>query len=261
MSKTVLITGSTDGIGFETAKLVAAAGHRILLHGRNPAKLDKAKSAIEGDPDTFVADLSRLADVTALAADVAKRHGHLDVLINNAGVYKTSESVTQEGLDVRFVVNTIAPYVLTRRLLPLMDGSGRIINVSSAAQAPIDMEALKGNKFLSDMDAYAQSKLAITVWSRELARELQEEPIVVAVNPGSLLASKMVKEGFGVAGNDLKIGADILCNAALDSAFANASGKYFDNDAGKFAMPHAAALDKNQSDRLMSELDTFADQA
>ena len=76
------------------------------------------------------------------------------------------------------------------------------------------------------MGAYAQSKLALTIWSREMVKELPDGPIVVAVNPGSLLASKMVKEGFGIAGNDLQIGADILCQAALDDSFADASGKY-----------------------------------
>ncbi len=85
---------------------------------------------------------------------------------------------------------------------------------------------------LDDMGAYAQSKLAITMWSRIMAEKLKDGPMIVAVNPGSLLASKMVKEGFGVAGNDLSIGADILTRATLSDEFANASGKYFDNDSG-----------------------------
>ncbi|MEM1361855.1 MAG: hypothetical protein AAGF94_09085 [Pseudomonadota bacterium] len=80
------------------------------------------------------------------------------------------------------------------------------------------------------MDAYVQSKLAITIWSAEMAKSLPEAPAVFAVNPGSLLASKMVKEGFGVAGNDLNVGADILVAASLAPDFASASGKSFDND-------------------------------
>jgi NAD(P)-dependent dehydrogenase (short-subunit alcohol dehydrogenase family) len=105
------------------------------------------------------------------------------------------------------------------------------------------------------MEAYAQSKLALTIWSRELAKQLPDGLVVVAVNPGSLLASKMVKEGFGVAGNDLSIGADILDRAALSDEFASASGKYFDNDAGRFAEPHADALDPQKSEKLMDVIE------
>jgi NAD(P)-dependent dehydrogenase (short-subunit alcohol dehydrogenase family) len=136
-----------------------------------------------------------------------------------------------------------------------MDPSGRVINVSSAAQAPINLKALAGEARLADMEAYAQSKLALTIWSRELAKKLPDGPVVVAVNPGSLLASKMVKEGFGVAGNDLSIGADILDRAALSDEFASASGKYFDNDAGRFAEPHSYALDPQKSEEVMSVIE------
>ena len=101
------------------------------------------------------------------------------------------------------------------------------------------------------MGAYAQSKLAITIWSRELAKKLNNGPVVVAVNPGSLLASKMVKEGFGVAGKDLQIGADILCEAAIGESFADASGQYFDNDQGRFASPHPDALDARKTQEIV----------
>lgn len=113
----------------------------------------------------------------------------------------------------------------------------------------------------ASMEAYAQSKLAITIWSRELARELPDGPVFVAVNPGSLLASKMVKEGFGVAGNDLSIGADILCKAALDPSFASASGAYFDNDAGRFADPNVAALDSDHSAAVMTTIEQLVARA
>ena len=94
------------------------------------------------------------------------------------------------------------------------------------------------------MEAYAQSKLALTMWSRHMAGELKDKgPAIIAVNPGSMLGSKMVKEGFGVAGGDLAIGATILVRAALDAKFATASGRYFDNDSGRFAPPHPDALD------------------
>ena len=255
MSKTILITGSTDGIGALTAKMLASQGHKILLHGRNPAKLDAVAAEIGGDTESYVADFSRMDDVESMAKQILDRHDHVDVLINNAGVLKTSHPRTPEGLDVRFVVNTLAPYVLTKRLLPIIPKTGRIVNLSSAAQAAVDVDAMAGRAALGDMNAYSQSKLAITIWSRELAKELSEGPVVVAVNPGSLLASKMVKEGFGMAGNDLSIGADILCKAALDATFADASGKYFDNDARRFSDPNAAALNAEHAAAVMQTMD------
>ena len=100
---------------------------------------------------------------------------------------------------------------------------------------------------LDDMGAYSQSKLAITMWTKVMAEANPEGPMVVAVNPGSLLASKMVKEGFGVAGNDINIGADILIRAALSDEFVSASGQYFDNDSGQFASPHPDALDQGKN--------------
>lgn len=255
MSKTILITGATDGIGLLTAKTLALSGYSILLHGRSPEKLENVTQEFGGSPESYVADLSRMDDVHALGDAIRQKHNQLDVIINNAGVLKSSQTQTSDGLDIRFMVNTFAPYVLTRDLLPIMPANGRIVNLSSAAQAPVDMEALHGRKQLDDMAAYAQSKLAITIWSRELAKELSDGPVVVAVNPGSLLASKMVKEGFGVEGKDMQIGADILCEAALGESFSDATGKYFDNDSGAFASPHAAALDASHCQEVMQGIE------
>ncbi|MEM7437213.1 MAG: SDR family NAD(P)-dependent oxidoreductase [Myxococcota bacterium] len=259
MHKTILITGATDGIGLEAAKLLAASGHRVLLHGRNPGKLGRAAEAVqrgEGRIPQYVADLSRMDEVQALADEVADAHDNLDVLINNAGVFRVGNPRTEDGLDVRFAVNTIAPFLLTRRLLPRMRASGRVINLSSAAQAPVSLRALAGEVQLSDNAAYAQSKLALTMWSRALAASLGAEgPSVIAVNPGSMLGTKMVKEAYGVPGGDVRIGADILSRAALSGEFADASGKYFDNDAGRFAPPHPDALDARKSEDVVRAIE------
>jgi len=262
MQKIILITGSTDGIGLATAGTLISQGHHVLLHGRNPAKLEAAERSLraissDGNIESYVADLSHMDEVEALAKAVTERHDKLDVLINNAGIFHTPEVITRDGLDVRFAVNTIAPWLLTQRLIPLLGPTARVINLSSAAQSPVDPAALAGEvKIADDFTAYAQSKLAITMWSRHLALSLnQEGPAIIAVNPGSLLGSKMVKESFGVEGGDLQIGADILTRAALSEEFASASGQYFDNDSKQFAAPHADALDSAKSEQIVGAIE------
>ncbi|KFL35942.1 SDR family NAD(P)-dependent oxidoreductase [Arenimonas donghaensis] len=261
MARTILVTGSTDGIGLETARQLVSRGHEVLLHGRDAGKLASARTMLSSLPGagrigTFLADLSRLDAVEELATEVAARHERLDVLVNNAGVLRTPSPRTDAGLDVRFVVNTIAPWLLTRRLLPLLGNGGRVVNLSSAAQARVDPAALAGNVRLDDMAAYAQSKLALTQWSRHLALSLGKAgPVVVAVNPGSMLGSKMVREGFGVEGGDLRTGADVLVRAALSDEFAEANGLYFDNDSGCFAPPHPDALDTLRCRELVAAME------
>jgi len=242
--------------------MLVSLGHRVLLHGRDQTKLDKVAEALAATPDggqteSYLADLSRFSEVEELAKAVTAKHDKLDVLINNAGVYRTAEIITEIGLDVRFAVNAIAPFLLTQRLLPLLGKSGRVINLSSAAQSPVDPDALTGKVRLSDGVAYAQSKLAITMWSLSMAHSLKDDgPAIIAVNPGSMLGSKMVKEAYGVTGGDIRIGAEILTRAALSDEFAAASGEYFDNDSGQFRPPHPDALDSRKSGEIMHIIET-----
>ena len=253
MSKKILITGSTDGIGLETAKMLATAGHRVLLHGRNADKLSKAAEIVKAlgqTPETFLADLSSLEAVSSFADAVLSKHDTLDALINNAGIYGAPDSAGE--VDLRFIVNTVSPYLLTMRLLPILEPDGRVVNVSSAAQAPVNLSALQGGQRLSDSAAYAQTKLAITMWTMELAKELGDTgPAIIAVNPASMLGSKMVKEAYGVSGGDLRIGADILIRAAIDPAFKDASGKYYDNDRQTFATPQADATNADKRKKVI----------
>lgn len=267
MHKTILITGSTDGIGLATAKALALKGHTIILHGRSESKLESAhqellKTLPAEQLDCVQADLSNLDAVSQLAQDVLSRHSKIDVLINNAGIFKTSQPVLANGMDVRFVVNTVAPYLLTRLLLKILAPDGRVVNLSSAAQAPVELQMLRGEVTTDDaFSAYAQSKLALTIWSQEMASSLVDsKQVMVSVNPGSLLASKMVKEGFGVAGSDLSIGVDILVRAALSDEFQNASGKYFDNDAKAFNAPHEDAANSVKNRDLIRVLEELTAQ-
>ncbi len=260
MIKTILLTGATDGIGLESAKLFAKNGHNLLIHGRNAEKLDKVKVELLAinpsiDVKCFTADLSLLKNAKTLAEDILGAVSAIDVIINNAGVFVADNTTTAEGLDLRFAVNTISPYVLTKALLPVLSEKGRVINLSSAAQAAVDFVAMKtGAKMPHDL-AYAQSKLAISMWSITLSEELGDNAVVVSVNPKSFLGSKMVKQAYGRNGYDLSIGADILYRAALSDEFAGRTGSYYDNDYGKFSSPHPFALNKDNRVKLIETME------
>ena len=276
MTKTILITGSTDGIGKLAALKLAEAGHQVYVHGRNADKLASviaevkavATRAAVDNIDGFVADFSDLNAVRKMAAEVNEKLPKLDVLINNAGIYTTASPTTKDGLDVRFVVNYLAPYELTNALLPLLKKSSkaRIVNLSSAAQAPISYKAFAGQDRLADKDAYAQSKLALTMWSMDLAETVAADDInVIAVNPGSLLNTKMVDEAYGEYWSPADKGANILTELAISDEFANDTGKYFDNDIkdgvhgdarGAFGQPHADALNKEAIAELERQTQT-----
>lgn len=246
MKKTILITGSTDGIGKLAALKLAKEGHEIYLHGRNVVKLEKVISEIKTNSNNenvkgFVADFSDLEAVKKMATEINQELSKLDVLINNAGVFKTPVARTKENFDIRFSVNYFAPYILTKSILPLLKKGkrSRILNLSSAAQATVSMDALAGKEELSAQSAYAQSKLAIAMWSMHLAK-VEPDLTVIAVNPGSLLNTNMVKEAYGFHRSSADKGRDILYELAVANKYENASGKYFDNDSGAFGMLHPA---------------------
>ncbi len=262
MAKTILLTGATDGIGLETAKILVAQGHHLLLHGRSKTKAQDVKQALltinpHAPIDVFIADLSVLTEVKTMTDAIIAKGIQLDVIINNAGIFMTSNGRSQYGLDTRFVVNTIAPYLLTKLLLPTLQPHARIINLTSQAQMPLDWDVFANGGELNASAAYAQSKLGILLWSIALAQELGNKAMVVAINPKSFLGSKMVKEAYGQEGFDVKIGAELLYRAAFSEEFANASGMYYDNDVESFAKPHPDALIKAQRDTLMLIMDTF----
>ena len=267
MTKTILITGSTDGIGKLGAIKLAKQGHQLYLHGRNKQKLDDTIldiKEVSQNKNIFgcVADFTDLGQVNEMAKAIRQSTPKLDVLINNAGVFKSSVAESKEGIDIRIVVNYLAPYLLTRELLPILEKgvSPRIINLSSAAQATVSLYALKGNQELSVQEAYSQSKLALTMWSFDLAKR-QAVMNDIAVNPGSLLNTKMVAEAYGKYWSPASKGANILCDLAISEEYNDASGKYFDNDKGEekgtFAPAHADAYQQEKIDALIVVTNTL----
>lgn len=263
MSKTIFITGSTDGIGKLAAIKLAKDGNKIYLHGRNHKKLlkviEEVKTAsnnqnIEG----YIADFSDLKAVRTIAKKLNKELPKIDILINNAGIFKTKTEKTTEGLDIRIVVNYLAPYLFTNEVIPLLKKSskGCIINLSSAAQSKISMDFLYGKTTVSDNEAYAQSKLAILIWSFYLATK---EPTlsVIALNPGSLLNTNMVKEAYGRFWSSADKGADIIYDLAQVDFYHNSSGKYFDNDKGDFGNAHPDAYNTDIMNNLIEKTNTL----
>lgn len=269
--KKIFITGSTDGLGFETAKRFVQEGHTVLIHGRSKNKIKDATRRLykvqqhDNQIESYCADLSKLDQVKSMADKVKQKHPQIDVLINNAGIFKTPVTKADNGIDIRFMVNAVAPYFLTKQLLPILKsssgdaGAARVVNMSSAAQAPVSLQALSKDSWsmqLSDFDAYAQSKLAIVMWTNYLMATLPKpHPMMVSLNPASLLATKMVKEGFNNPGKDINIGVNIMAEAALGDRFADASGKYFDNDRGSFSQPSSDALNPSKCAKLVQALD------
>ncbi len=255
--KNILITGSTDGIGKLAAIKLAKDDHSIYLHGRNAAKLATVTAEIKELSNNekikgFVTDFSDLTAVKQMAQQVNEELPHLDVLINNAGVFKSPASHNKDGWDMRYVVNYLAPYLLTNTLMPLLQKGSepRIINLSSAAQDTISHEVLRGKENMTERATYGQSKLALTMWSFDLAKKFSGVN-TVAVNPGSLLNTNMVKEAFGQFWSSADKGADILYDLAVAEKYNDASGKYFDNDKGGFGKAHPDAYDEEEIEKLL----------
>ena len=257
--KTILITGSTDGIGKLTALKLAKEGHHIYLHGRSEAKLNEVISELKEASNNknikgFIADFSDLNAVKQLAEQIKKEVTQLDILINNAGIYKTKDTFTKEGLDFRMVVNYIAPYVLTNNILPIIKKgeAPRIINLSSAAQSTVRKAVLNGEATVNSSESYAQSKLALTMWSFYLA---EQEPniTIIEVNPGSLLNTKMANEAYGQHWSPAEKGVDILYSLAVDAIHVSKSGRYFDNDKGSYNNAHPDAYDNAKIEHLLND--------
>jgi NAD(P)-dependent dehydrogenase (short-subunit alcohol dehydrogenase family) len=224
---TVLITGSTDGIGLRTAEILRARGCDVIVHGRDPGKVDAARARV-GAVAGLVADFGDLRQVQHLADQAAEMQP--DVLINNAGIYARERVQTPSG-EATWVVNHLAGSLVADVLIPTMKPGGRVIYVSSIAhgRAEIDLDDPEFERRPYDhYAAYAQSKLANLLMARETARRLGPDAAVGvnALHPG-VIGTKLLTEGFQVPGrDDLDAGSQTSVFAALD-AEPGLTGQYF----------------------------------
>ncbi|HUR21055.1 MAG TPA: SDR family oxidoreductase [Vicinamibacterales bacterium] len=178
--RTVLVTGATNGIGLESAAVLAGMGANILIVGRDPGRLEKAVAQIKSrsgvTAPSYLCDFSSLPNVNRLADQVLKDVPALHVLINNAGSVFAGRTVTADGFEATFAVNHLAPFLLTQRLLPRLIASApaRIVTVASGAHrhATMDFDDLGFARGYQIMRAYARSKLANVLFASEQARRL-----------------------------------------------------------------------------------------
>jgi len=234
--KTVLITGATDGIGKQTAIELALLGAEVILHGRNEEHLQKTKSEIttltnNNNIKIISADLSYLKQTMKMADEVNNRFSRIDVLINNAGVYMKNKELTEDGLEKTFTVNHPSHFLLTNRLIDILqqNSPSRIINVSSVAhtKAQLDFDNLNSEKHFDAYNSYAVSKLANVLFTYELARRLEYLDVCInALHPG-VIRTKLLWEGFSIIGNSLSEGAETSVYLATSDEVEGVSGKYF----------------------------------
>jgi NAD(P)-dependent dehydrogenase (short-subunit alcohol dehydrogenase family) len=255
-AKKILVTGATDGIGKQTARELAIMGHEVFLHGRSMEKSVATCHSLEQELGKLklhavAADLCDFHEIRKMAASLDAQLGHLDVLINNAGVFDTEKVILPNGFERTFMVNYLAPFDLTMHLLGLLKAapSARIVNVSSMAQSgSIDFDNLNGEKYWDAYNAYAVSKLENVLFTYKLDRILKDEPITVnCLHPG-VVSTKLLHAGWGMGGVDLHQGAQNSIYAAVSPEMEGVSGKYLVNK--KDVRSAAISYDKRVQDRL-----------
>jgi NAD(P)-dependent dehydrogenase (short-subunit alcohol dehydrogenase family) len=256
--RTIVITGATDGLGKGLAKELAPTGARLILHGRNEDKgralLDQlgqhetgragARPRINGELIWQRADLASLDEVRELAS-VLLEEDRLDVLVNNAGIGTAGpREESADGYELRFAVNYLAPFLLTRRLLPLIRRSepARIVNVTSAGQAPIDFEDVMLERSYSGVQAYCQSKLALVMFTFDLAEELEGSGVTAnCLHPGTYMPTNMVRDAGVRPVTPLEEGVAATMRLISSPEVEGVNGHYFDGT--RESAPHPQAED------------------
>jgi NAD(P)-dependent dehydrogenase (short-subunit alcohol dehydrogenase family) len=225
--QTILITGATDGLGRELALRLGTAGARVLVHGRSAERADRVGADILAaggpEPGILLADLSSLREVDKLAEGI---DGEVDVIVNNAGIGAGppggTREVSADGIELRFAVNYLAGYRLTRLLLPQLSPTGRIVNVASAGQQAIDFDDPMMERGWDGFAAYQRSKLAQIMFTIDLAAD---GVLVNSLHPATFMATTMVTESGVSPISSVAEGADATMR--LITAPDLPTGRYF----------------------------------
>ena len=233
--KTILITGSTDGVGRYVAERLAAEGWRVIVHGRNRIRGEAVVERIAkrgGEARLVTADLSSLAEVRSLADAVLRDEASLDALVNNAGIGASGSrrELSVDGFELRFAVNYLAGFLLTRLLLPLLEArkSARIVNVSSAGQQAIDFSDVMLTRGYSGVRAYCQSKLAQILLTFDLAGELAGSGVTVnCLHPATYMDTTMVRLSGAKPMSTVEQGGAAILQLVESEALVGRSGLYF----------------------------------
>jgi NAD(P)-dependent dehydrogenase (short-subunit alcohol dehydrogenase family) len=247
--KTCLITGSTDGVGRRVALELGRAGARVLIHGRDRARAESVTDELRkggGSARCYRADLASLDEVRRLAAAIRRDHQRLDLLINNAGIGTASggrqRRTSADGHELRFAVNYLAGFLLTRLLLPLITASApsRIVNVASAGQSAIDFEDVMLTRHYDGARAYTQSKLAQVMFTFDLARELDGSGVTVnCLHPATYMDTTMVRESGVTPISTVAEGAAAILHLAISPELEGKTGLYFSGKQPARAHPQA----------------------
>jgi NAD(P)-dependent dehydrogenase (short-subunit alcohol dehydrogenase family) len=248
--QSILVTGATAGLGKELASELARRGATVLVHGRNHQRVEAAVEDIAESSGSdrlvpHIADLSSLTAVRRLAAEVSASDSDLNALVNNAGLVVAERTESEDGYELTFAVNYLAPYLLTRLLLPHLrqSGSARIVNVASIGQAPIKFDDVMLEHPYDMAYAYNQSKLALISFTFELAERLNAEGrdrvTATALHPATLMPTRLVLESVGRTIDTLEEGVEATLRLVIDPEFEGVSGVYFDHTDEAAADPQA----------------------
>jgi NAD(P)-dependent dehydrogenase (short-subunit alcohol dehydrogenase family) len=262
----VLVTGATDGLGRALATELASRGATVLVCGRSDERGRETIEAIRAATGNerlswYRADFASLHEVPELAASIERDRDRLDALVNNAGIGTTlpgggARMESHDGYELRFAVNYLAHFLLTRRLVPLLVRSApaRIVNVTSAGQAPIDFDDVMLERSYDGVQAYCQSKLAQVMLTFDLAKELDQHGVTAnCLHPATYMPTKIVTHDGRTPLSTLEEGTRATLRLIADPELNGVTGRYFDGEREARAHPQAYDSEARRRLRELSE--------